>query len=120
MVVGCRFGGSSNVFHRDEKDSHVAPSHAQPGRRHRHRLAALCGALDRSSSAPPQEGSRSPLRSNCSTNKLKLMGGFPMPKIAPFLWFDDKAEEAVNFYVSIFKNSKITAVARYGEAGPGP
>ncbi len=42
-----------------------------------------------------------------------------MPKISPFLWFDDKAEEAANFYISIFKNSRITSVARYGEAGPG-
>jgi predicted 3-demethylubiquinone-9 3-methyltransferase (glyoxalase superfamily) len=43
-----------------------------------------------------------------------------MQKITPFLWFDDKAEEAMNFYVSIFKNSKIGSVSRYGEAGPGP
>jgi predicted 3-demethylubiquinone-9 3-methyltransferase (glyoxalase superfamily) len=43
-----------------------------------------------------------------------------MQKITPFLWFDDKAEEAMNFYVSIFKNSKITGVSRYGDAGPGP
>jgi predicted 3-demethylubiquinone-9 3-methyltransferase (glyoxalase superfamily) len=43
-----------------------------------------------------------------------------MQKIVPFLWFDDKAEEAANFYVSIFKNSKIGEVSRYGEAGPGP
>ncbi len=40
-----------------------------------------------------------------------------MQKITPFLWFDDKAEEAVNFYVSIFKNSKIGTVTRYGEEG---
>jgi len=40
-----------------------------------------------------------------------------MQKITPFLWFDDKAEEAVKFYVSVFKNSKIGGVARYGEAG---
>ena len=40
-----------------------------------------------------------------------------MQKITPCLWFDDKAEEAVNFYVSIFKNSKIGSIARYGEAG---
>ena len=39
-----------------------------------------------------------------------------MRKITPFLWFDDKAEEAVNFYVSIFKNSKIGAITRYDEA----
>ena len=43
-----------------------------------------------------------------------------MQKISPFLWFDDKAEEAANFYVSVFKNSKITSVSRYGDAGPGP
>jgi predicted 3-demethylubiquinone-9 3-methyltransferase (glyoxalase superfamily) len=43
-----------------------------------------------------------------------------MQKIAPFLWFDDKAEEAMNFYVSIFKNSKIVSVTRYGVGGPGP
>ncbi len=43
-----------------------------------------------------------------------------MPKITPFLWFDNQAEEAANFYVSIFKNSKIVKVNRYGEAGPGP
>jgi predicted 3-demethylubiquinone-9 3-methyltransferase (glyoxalase superfamily) len=41
-------------------------------------------------------------------------------KITPFLWFDGKAEEAMNFYTSIFKNSKIKSVSRYGEAGPGP
>src|SRR2546430_707284 len=40
-----------------------------------------------------------------------------MQKITPFLWFDDKAEEAANFYVSIFKNSKIDGIARYGEEG---
>jgi len=42
-----------------------------------------------------------------------------MQKITPFLWFDDQAEEAMNFYTSIFKNSKIGTVSRYGEAGPG-
>jgi predicted 3-demethylubiquinone-9 3-methyltransferase (glyoxalase superfamily) len=43
-----------------------------------------------------------------------------MQKITPFLWFDGNAEEAMNFYVSIFKNSKVLKVTRYGEAGPGP
>ena len=43
-----------------------------------------------------------------------------MQKITPFLWFDGKAEEAMNFYVSIFKNSKVVSVSRYGDAGPGP
>ena len=42
-----------------------------------------------------------------------------MQTITPFLWFDDNAEEAMNFYTSIFKNSKIGDVNRYGEAGPG-
>jgi predicted 3-demethylubiquinone-9 3-methyltransferase (glyoxalase superfamily) len=40
-----------------------------------------------------------------------------MQKIIAFLWFDNQAEEAVNFYVSLFKNSKIGSVARYGEEG---
>jgi predicted 3-demethylubiquinone-9 3-methyltransferase (glyoxalase superfamily) len=43
-----------------------------------------------------------------------------MQRITPFLWFDGKAEEAMNFYVSVFKNSKVVSVTRYGEAGPGP
>lgn len=44
-----------------------------------------------------------------------------MQKIVPFLWFEDnKAEEAVNFYTSIFRNSKIVNTVRYGEADPGP
>lgn len=43
-----------------------------------------------------------------------------MQKITPFLWFDNKAEEAVNFYVSLFRNSKINSIKRYGDAGPGP
>ena len=43
-----------------------------------------------------------------------------MPKITPFLWFDDQAEEAVEFYLSVFPNSSIHQVARHGEDGPGP
>lgn len=43
-----------------------------------------------------------------------------MRKITPFLWFDNQAEEAMNFYVSIFKNSRVGNVTRYGDAGPGP
>ena len=43
-----------------------------------------------------------------------------MQKITPFLWFDNNAEEAVQFYTSIFKDSKILETSRYGDAGPGP
>jgi predicted 3-demethylubiquinone-9 3-methyltransferase (glyoxalase superfamily) len=43
-----------------------------------------------------------------------------MQKISPFLWFDGQAEEAMSFYVGIFKNSKVGTVTRYGDAGPGP
>jgi predicted 3-demethylubiquinone-9 3-methyltransferase (glyoxalase superfamily) len=43
-----------------------------------------------------------------------------MQKITPFLWYDDKAEEAAKFYCSVFKDSKVLSVARYGDAGPGP
>ena len=43
-----------------------------------------------------------------------------MQRITPFLWFDANAEEAVAFYSSIFKDSKVLETARYGDAGPGP
>jgi predicted 3-demethylubiquinone-9 3-methyltransferase (glyoxalase superfamily) len=43
-----------------------------------------------------------------------------MQKITPFLWFNDQAEEAMKFYTSIFKDSKIGTVSRYGDEGPGP
>jgi predicted 3-demethylubiquinone-9 3-methyltransferase (glyoxalase superfamily) len=43
-----------------------------------------------------------------------------MQKITPFLWFDDKAEQAMNFYVSVFKNSKVGRITPNGEGGPGP
>ncbi len=42
-----------------------------------------------------------------------------MTKITPFLWFDTQAEDAANFYVSVFRNSRIVKIARYGAAGPG-
>ena len=41
-------------------------------------------------------------------------------RITPFLWFDSQAEEAANFYVSVFSNSRIREIVRYGDAGPGP
>ena len=41
-------------------------------------------------------------------------------RITPFLWYDTQAEEAANFYVSVFKNSKVLSVVRYGDVGPGP
>jgi predicted 3-demethylubiquinone-9 3-methyltransferase (glyoxalase superfamily) len=41
-------------------------------------------------------------------------------KITPFLWFNQEAEEAANLYVSLFKDSKILGISRYGDAGPGP
>jgi len=43
-----------------------------------------------------------------------------MQKIVTFLWFDNQAEEAANFYVSLFNNSKLGKISRYGDAGPGP
>jgi predicted 3-demethylubiquinone-9 3-methyltransferase (glyoxalase superfamily) len=42
-----------------------------------------------------------------------------MPKITPFLWFDDQAEEAARLYTSVFPRSRITQVSHYGDAGPG-
>ena len=43
-----------------------------------------------------------------------------MQRITPFLWFNNNAEEAMNLYCSVFKNSKVGRVTRYGDAGPGP
>jgi len=43
-----------------------------------------------------------------------------MSKISPFLWFDDQAEQAAQFYTSVFPNSRIITMTRYGDAGPGP
>jgi len=43
-----------------------------------------------------------------------------MPKVYPFLWFDSRAEEAANLYCSIFPNSKVGKITRYGKGGPGP
>jgi len=43
-----------------------------------------------------------------------------MQQITPFLWFDNNAEEAVNFYVSIFKNSRVVNMSRWADGGPGP
>src|SRR5262249_12249249 len=47
-------------------------------------------------------------------------GGTIMNKITPFLWFDDQAEEAMNFYLSVFKHGKVGEVRRYGEGSPKP
>ncbi len=49
-----------------------------------------------------------------------MKGNENMQKITPFLRFNDKAEEAANLYASLFDDSKIVAVSRYGDAGPGP
>lgn len=43
-----------------------------------------------------------------------------MQKIVPFLWFDNNAEEAIQYYLSIFKNSRLVSESRFGEGGPGP
>ena len=55
---------------------------------------------------------------NQPTFSVKTKGD-TMSKITPFLWFNDQAEEAMNLYVTLFKNSKVLEVSRYGEGGPG-
>src|SRR6266446_4712332 len=59
---------------------------------------------------------RSKARSSSGENNMNK----PIQKITPFLWFDHQAEEAVRFYTSVFKNSRVETVTRYGELGPGP
>jgi predicted 3-demethylubiquinone-9 3-methyltransferase (glyoxalase superfamily) len=65
--------------------------------------------------APP-----APTHHEGATNRRPQPGGSTMPKITTFLTFDNQAEDAANFYTSIFKNSKILSTTRYGDAGPGP
>ena len=60
-----------------------------------------------------------PAKPATRTTRSQSAQAGPTQKITPFLWFDDNAEEAVKFYVSVFKNSKVLSVARYGAAGPG-
>jgi predicted 3-demethylubiquinone-9 3-methyltransferase (glyoxalase superfamily) len=57
--------------------------------------------------------------STLTSEPAKRSGG-KAQKISPFLWFDDQAEAAATFYVSIFKNSKVGKASRYGDEGPGP
>src|SRR5438093_12282163 len=82
----------------------------------RHRLG---GARERRGHAPP---SRPPpcLAGRRPAPRQSILRRAYMQRIVPFLWFDGKAEEAMNFYVGIFKNSKVLNVTRYGAAGPGP
>ena len=56
----------------------------------------------------------------CREANGRYFKGEQVQKITPFLWFDGQAEEAANYYVSIFKDSKIDGVSRYGDAGLGP
>ncbi|MDQ4079603.1 MAG: VOC family protein [Gemmatimonadota bacterium] len=59
-------------------------------------------------------------RSATRTRQQKSSRSERVQTISPFLWFDNRAEDAAKFYVSIFPNSRILGVSRYGEAGPGP
>jgi predicted 3-demethylubiquinone-9 3-methyltransferase (glyoxalase superfamily) len=83
-------------------------------------LAALGLALKKSITVvgafdpPPSLGRIPPIQFTRQQRK------FAMQKITPFLWFDNEAEEAARFYCSIFKNSTVGTIARYGDAGPGP
>src|ERR671939_431044 len=60
------------------------------------------------------------MRSTLAMMSLVRNRRVEMPKVTPFLWFDGQAEQAAKFYTSIFKNSKLGAIMRSGEAGPGP
>jgi len=51
---------------------------------------------------------------------IMLVEEVTMQKITPFLWFDNNAEDAINFYISVFKDARLIDVNRYGEGGPGP
>jgi len=65
----------------------------------------------------PKSAKRAVKGKSAKTSAAKMIKS--SQKITPFLWFDGEAEEAANFYTSIFENSRIVDVTRYGEAGPG-
>jgi predicted 3-demethylubiquinone-9 3-methyltransferase (glyoxalase superfamily) len=71
---------------------------------------------------PPMNKSASAMerKTDRSIENKQILAESRVQKITPFLWFDDKAEDAVNFYVSVFQNSRVTSTSRYGETGPGP
>src|ERR1700694_5141671 len=81
-----------------------------------------CHADQRRSTADSLKAKRNKTRLGIFNSSINLVQGVKihMQKIIPFLWFDDKAEEAMRFYVSIFKNSKVGSISRYGDEGPGP
>src|ERR1043165_7304081 len=83
----------------------------------------LClGRLDKPAAAKDSAGCKWTCQSLVGTSTTQLEKGariFRMQKITPFLWFNGQAEEAMHFYVSIFKDSKVISVSRYGDAGPG-
>ena len=60
-----------------------------------------------------------PSRSTTLQNAFRRSRTDAEPEITPFLWYDTEAEEAANLYVSIFKNSRVHGVSRYGDAGQG-
>lgn len=57
------------------------------------------------------------METQTKTEPGKIKKGVPIQKITPFLWFDNQTEEAVNFYLTVFNNSKIKTTTRYGEEG---
>jgi len=83
-------------------------------------LSLNAGSLSYPAWSTAQAEGYEKLAETLGLNNYKAKEENQMQKITPFLWFDSKAEEAMNFYISIFKNSKVGRVTRYGEGGPGP
>ncbi len=83
-------------------------------------LSLNAGSLSYPAWSTAQAEAYEKLAEALALNNYKAKEENQMQKITPFLWFDSKAEEAMNFYLSIFKNSKVGRVTRYGEGGPGP
>jgi predicted 3-demethylubiquinone-9 3-methyltransferase (glyoxalase superfamily) len=103
-----RFGGQrQNVFVSDQKVVLFDTGHLQPSEPDADFIAHAREDVPRLLRAELAELAELARRSG-------------MPKITPFLWFDTQAEEAANYYVSLFAGSKITRVTRQWDAGPGP
>jgi predicted 3-demethylubiquinone-9 3-methyltransferase (glyoxalase superfamily) len=77
----------------------------------------MCPGADREKKFVDRVGERLAVS---SLGQAFRQGRSRMQKITPFLWFDGQAEEAMAFYTSVFKNSKVVSISRYGDAGPAP
>src|ERR1700759_3160031 len=112
-MLGARFGVGEFA---PQQGTIFQIGHARQVDQSAKRRRAVHGRRPSSDQSPWVGKNRGPCRNGagaCVLGSATPLKEVPMPKIHPFLWFDTQAEDAANFYVSIFPNSKITLVNRY-------